>query len=67
MVFCIVCDLSEFGVKVEFNFGWIVFVNFMLFVELDGFKVECEKVWYRGDFYGVCFIGFWIFIDFVCK
>ncbi len=54
---CIVRDLSETGAKVEFNLGWIVPTNFTLFVELDGFKVECEKVWHRGDLYGVRFTG----------
>jgi hypothetical protein len=31
--------------------------HFTLFVELDGFKVECEKVWHRGKHYGVRFRG----------
>jgi hypothetical protein len=52
---CIVRDLSETGAKVEFNLGWIVPSHFTLFVELDGFKVECEKVWHKGDLYGVRF------------
>lgn len=54
---CIVRDLSETGAKVEFNLGWIVPTHFTLFVELDGFKVECEKVWHRGDLYGIRFTG----------
>ncbi|HWU63081.1 MAG TPA: PilZ domain-containing protein [Ensifer sp.] len=54
---CVVRDLSETGAKVEFNLGWIVPTHFTLFVELDGFKVECEKVWHRGDLYGVRFTG----------
>lgn len=54
---CVVRDLSETGAKIEFNLGWIVPTHFTLFVELDGFKVECEKVWHRGDLYGVRFTG----------
>lgn len=54
---CIVRDLSDSGAKIEFSLGWIVPSNFTLFVELDGFKVECEKVWHRGDLYGVRFTG----------
>lgn len=54
---CVVRDLSETGAKIEFNLGWIVPSHFTLFVELDGFKVECEKVWHRGDLYGVRFTG----------
>ena len=64
---CIVRDLSESGAKVEFNLGWIVPANFTLFVELDGFKVECEKVWHRGDLYGVRFTGPRIPTDLVRK
>ncbi|MCD2171895.1 PilZ domain-containing protein [Rhizobium sp. C4] len=54
---CVVRDLSETGAKIEFNLGWIVPSNFTLFVELDSFKVECEKVWHKGDLYGVRFTG----------
>lgn len=54
---CIVRDLSDSGAKIEFSLGWIVPSHFTLFVELDGFKVECEKVWHRGDLYGVRFTG----------
>ena len=54
---CVVRDLSESGAKIEFDLGWIVPSHFTLFVSLDGFKVECEKVWHRGNLYGVRFIG----------
>lgn len=54
---CIVRDLSDSGAKIEFNLGWIVPSHFTLFIELDGFKVECEKIWHRGDLYGVRFTG----------
>lgn len=52
---CIIRDLSESGAKVEFDLGWIVPSNFTLFVDLEGFKVECEKVWHRGKQYGLRF------------
>ncbi len=64
---CIVRDLSDSGAKIEFNLGWIVPSNFTLFVELDGFKIECEKVWHRGDLYGVQFTGPKIPTDLVRK
>jgi hypothetical protein len=54
---CVVRDLSETGAKIEFNLGWIVPDKFTLFVDLDGFKVECEKVWHKGNMYGVRFTG----------
>ena len=54
---CVVRDLSDNGAKIEFDLGWIVPSRFTLFVELDGFKVECEKVWHRGNQYGVRFTG----------
>ncbi|MDQ0457648.1 PilZ domain-containing protein [Rhizobium paknamense] len=54
---CIVRDLSDTGAKIELDVGWIVPSHFTLFVELDGFKVECEKVWHRGNLYGVRFTG----------
>lgn len=54
---CIVRDLSETGAKLEFDLGWIVPSQFTLFVDIDGFKVDCEKVWHRGNFFGVRFIG----------
>lgn len=54
---CVVRDLSETGAKIEFDLGWVVPSTFTLFVEIDGFKVECEKVWHRGNLYGVRFVG----------
>lgn len=54
---CVVRDISDTGAKIEFELGWIVPSHFTLFVTLDGFKVECEKVWHRGNLYGVRFTG----------
>lgn len=54
---CIVRDVSETGAKIEFDLGWIVPNHFTLFVEVDGYKVECEKVWHDGKLYGVRFTG----------
>jgi hypothetical protein len=54
---CIVRDLSETGAKLEFDQGWIVPSTFILFVEIDGYKVQCEKIWSCGKLCGVRFIG----------
>ncbi|MCO6186548.1 PilZ domain-containing protein [Rhizobium sp. L1K21] len=52
---CTVRDESETGAKVQFADGWWVPDHFTLFVEIDGYKVECEKVWHSGNSYGVRF------------
>ena len=31
--------------------------RFMLHVDIDGYKIECERVWQRGSECGVRFIG----------
>lgn len=54
---CIVRDISESGAKIQFDLGWIVPSRFTIFIELDGVKVDCEKVWHRGNLYGVKFIS----------
>jgi hypothetical protein len=54
---CVIRDLSESGARVEFDLGWIVPSHFVLFVDLEGFKVECEKVWHQGKLYGLRFTG----------
>jgi hypothetical protein len=54
---CVIRDLSETGAKAEFDLGWIVPSHFVLFVDLEGFKVECEKVWHQGKLYGLRFTG----------
>ncbi|MAZ84278.1 MAG: hypothetical protein CME90_11820 [Hoeflea sp.] len=54
---CTVRDLSETGAKVHFEDGFIVPDRFTLFVEVDGIKVDCERVWLKGQNCGVRFIG----------
>ncbi len=54
---CTLRDESETGAKLEFENGWWVPDRFTLFVEIDGYKVECEKVWHKGKIYGVQFTG----------
>lgn len=54
---CIVRDMSDTGARLQFDEGWFVPPLFTLFVEIDGFKVECERVWHKGSSCGVRFIG----------
>lgn len=54
---CTVRDMSETGAKVKFNEGWFVPDRFTLFIEVDGIKVDCERVWFRGTECGVRFVG----------
>ncbi|MEQ8305700.1 MAG: PilZ domain-containing protein [Hoeflea sp.] len=52
---CTVRDLSETGAKIEFEGGWFVPEQFTLHVDIDGYKVECRRLWHRGRFCGVEF------------
>jgi PilZ domain-containing protein len=54
---CTVRDLSETGAKVKFDEGWFVPDRFTLFIDVDGIKVDCERVWFRGRDCGVRFVG----------
>lgn len=54
---CTVRDLSETGAKLEFEGGWFVPEQFTLHVDIDGYKVECRRLWHRGRFCGVEFIS----------
>lgn len=54
---CVVRDLSETGARLQFDEGWFVPPLFTLFVDVDGFKVECERVWHKGSHCGVRFLG----------
>ncbi|MEZ5871755.1 MAG: hypothetical protein R3D32_07885 [Nitratireductor sp.] len=49
--------MSETGAKLVFENVGLVPRVFVLFVELDGYKVECERVWQEGKECGVRFIG----------
>lgn len=54
---CVVRDMSDTGARLQFDEGWFVPPLFTLFVEVDGFKVECERVWHKGSSCGVRFLG----------
>lgn len=50
-------DASDTGARLEFEDGWFVPDRFVLFVEVDGYKVECERIWQKGKNCGVHFVG----------
>lgn len=54
---CKLRNLSESGARVVFEGGWFAPDRFMLHVDIDGYKVECERVWQRGSECGAHFIG----------
>lgn len=54
---CTIKEESETGAKLQFDDAWWAPDTFTLVVEIDGYKVECEKVWHQGHLYGVRFTG----------
>lgn len=54
---CTVKDLSETGAKIVFEDGFILPDRFTLFIEVDGIKIDCERVWAKGRTCGVRFTG----------
>lgn len=52
---CTLRDESETGAKLQFDDGWWVPDHFTLFVDIDGYKVDCKKIWHKGNTYGVHF------------
>ncbi|MFZ1814616.1 MAG: PilZ domain-containing protein [Rhizobiaceae bacterium] len=54
---CVVRNVSETGAKLEFEDPSIVPREFILHMELDGYKVKCERVWLSAKLCGVRFIG----------
>ena len=54
---CLMRNVSDTGAKLVFDNVGLVPRVFMLFVELDGYKVQCERVWQEGKECGVRFIG----------
>lgn len=54
---CKVRNLSETGARIVFEGGWFVPDRFMLHVDIDGYKVECERVWQKGSECGAHFLG----------
>lgn len=56
---CMVKDISETGAKLSFSPDtvWRLPDQFTLIVDIDGYKVECERRWVKGDVCGVHFIS----------
>ncbi|MAY61385.1 MAG: hypothetical protein CML29_04175 [Rhizobiales bacterium] len=54
---CTVKDLSDTGAKIIFEDGFLVPDKFTLFIEVDGIKIDCERVWTKGRSCGVRFTG----------
>lgn len=52
---CVVRNLSDTGARVEFRDAAAIPEKFELHVEMDGFKVECRRVWVAGRHCGVQF------------
>lgn len=54
---CTIRNMSETGSRIVVEGGWFIPEVFMLHVDIDGYKVECKRVWQRGSECGVRFIG----------
>ncbi|PWW04396.1 PilZ domain-containing protein [Hoeflea marina] len=54
---CTMRNLSDTGTRLDFEDGWFVPDRFFLFVDVDGYKIECERVWQKGKSCGVRFVG----------
>ncbi|OCW57211.1 hypothetical protein AWJ14_11525 [Hoeflea olei] len=54
---CLLREISDTGARLIFEGGWFAPDRFTLHVALDGYKVECERVWQRGSECGVRFLG----------
>lgn len=54
---CTLRDISATGAHVVFEGGWFVPDRFMLHVDIDGYKIECERVWQKGSECGVRFVS----------
>lgn len=56
-VSCVMRNVSETGAKLEFEEIVVLPRSFTLYVDLDGYKVQCERVWQDGRSCGVRFVG----------
>lgn len=54
---CTIRDVSETGAKLQFDGEWFIPEQFTLHVELDGYKLECVRVWHKGGDCGVRFVS----------
>jgi hypothetical protein len=57
MARCGIVDISETGARLKFTNARTIPATFTLYVEEDGFFVECEVVWRREGRVGVRFAG----------
>lgn len=54
---CMIRNLSDSGALLLLNQVSLVPKQFTLYLELQGYRVECERVWMRGLQVGAHFIG----------
>lgn len=54
---CVVRNISDTGARLEFPAGAAVPAHFVLHFEIDGYKIECERVWQKGNLCGVRFVS----------
>lgn len=54
---CIVKNISETGAYITVKNGILIPDRFELRNELDGFKVDCEIKWRKGNAFGAVFCG----------
>ena len=52
---CVVRDISESGARLEMNNLVALPREFVLHIEIDGYKVNCQLAWHRPPFLGVIF------------
>lgn len=54
---CLIRDLSETGAKLVFADLSYVPHSFVLVVEMDGYRIKCERLWRSEQTCGVRFVG----------
>lgn len=54
---CTIRNISDTGAQLIVEGGWFIPDRFTLHVDVDGFKVECERVRHKGSECGVRFVG----------
>lgn len=54
---CTIRNISDSGAQLIVEGGWFIPDRFTLHVEIDGFKVECQRVRQKGSECGVRFLS----------
>ena len=54
---CTIRNMSETGSRINIEGGWFIPDRFTLHVDIDGYKIECKRVWQKGSECGVRFVG----------